>query len=84
VGSKVAKVCLDILSNDQRIIVASDRELGLIVTWNRSATLQLWDSNLDECGIRTLAYSPTDMSDAKLASIDWLNDIRCEVSNPNY
>lgn len=82
--SNLTDKLFDILSNDQRIIVASDRELGLIVTWNRSATLQLWDSNLDECGIRTLAYSPTYMSGAHLAGVDWLNDIRLEVGNPNY
>jgi hypothetical protein len=68
----------DLLANDQRVIVSSDRECGYFVTWNRSATLQLWDSNLDEVGIRTLSYENISFVFAAQLAIDWLNEIRQE------
>jgi hypothetical protein len=81
--SETTDKLFDILSNDQRIIVASDRELGLIVTWNRSQTLQLWDSNLDEVNTRAILCE-IEFDDARMFGVDWLNDIRCEVNDPTY
>ena len=38
----------DILSDNQRVILWSDAESGLIYTWNYSQTLQCW-RNTGEC-----------------------------------
>jgi hypothetical protein len=57
--SETTDKLFDILADDQRIIVATDKEAGYIVTWNRSLTLQAWNSDLDEVDIHTLSEAPT-------------------------
>ena len=38
----------DILSDDERIIVLSSKQDGIIVTWNQSCTLQYWNKKTVE------------------------------------
>jgi len=73
--SETTDKLFDILADDQRIIVATDKEAGYIVTWNRSSTLQAWNSDLDEVDIRTLSEAPYDYNEARLLALEWYYDI---------
>jgi len=65
----------DILSDDERIIVLSDRGEGMLYTWNQSLTLQCWElrgwANWEEVDIQTLHDEPRDFDAARKAAIKW-------------
>lgn len=74
----------DILSNDERVIVYSDKSEGIIITWNRSLTLQCWRRPWDHsCGGRdtedvwneveaqTLSEEPGGYRSARKAAKAW-------------
>lgn len=65
-----------ILSFDERIIVASRQDLGLIATWNQSLTFQAWalrdDGQWEETDIMTLSEQPRSFAAARKRAIDWL------------
>ncbi len=70
-----------ILSSNERIIVWSDAALGVIVTWNQSATLQMWahsvieeGSGWEECDIRTLSRNHVTFYEARKAAQAWTNE----------
>jgi hypothetical protein len=67
----------DILSNDERIIVLSDKQNNQLVTWNQSLTLQVFslkDSAWEETAILTLAKQPTSFKEAQKKAREWLHE----------
>ena len=68
----------DILSNDERVIVLSDKGEETIITWNQSVTLQVWiykgSGNWEELNVRTLSNQPINFKAAKKAAQDWANE----------
>jgi hypothetical protein len=68
----------DILAGDARIIVASDMDLGYIITWDRMLphmTLQCWNNHLDEVDMRVLSYT-SDYYEARECALMWFDDMR--------
>ena len=68
----------DVLSNDERIIVYSDRVNDTIYTWNQSLTLQAWavgPEGCEEVSIRTLTDKPRGYRKARLAAQAWALDM---------
>lgn len=68
-----------VLSMNERVIVWSDEEQSLIVTWNQSATLQAWNGsreNWSEVDIRTLTPTMPFMTFdvARAAAKRWLEE----------
>jgi hypothetical protein len=65
----------DILSNDERVVVLSDADEGMIYTWNKSLTLQSWWANEDkewiEVDVQTLSTRPKDFDSARNAALRW-------------
>lgn len=67
----------DILSNDERIIVLSDKQTNQLVTWNQSLTLQVFslkDSAWEEIAILTLAKQPASFKEARQKASEWLHE----------
>jgi hypothetical protein len=67
----------DILSNDERIIVLSDKQTNQLVTWNQSLTLQVFslkDSAWEETAILTLAKQPASFKEARKKASEWLHE----------
>ena len=66
---------LQVLSFDERVIVASCADQMAIVTWNRSRTLQMWairgDGRFEECDIRTLS-NDIKFEQASMVASKWL------------
>jgi hypothetical protein len=68
----------DILDNDERVIVASNEDMGIIITWNRSQTLQLWQNTWEgfvKINVRTLSENPVTYGEARLRALMWLIDL---------
>lgn len=68
-----------VLSFDERIIVASAADTYNVVTWNQSLTLQRWFVNestgqMLEVDIRVLQDTPESFNEAKKAALRWLNE----------
>jgi len=70
----------DILSFDERIIVLSNVGDSIIITWNRSQTLQCWRSTDDgatwdeiECSV--LSNEPKSFEEAQMKARLWLGQI---------
>lgn len=76
----------DILSNDERVIVLSNKDDAVIYTWNHSLTLQCWKregsvyfhpaisrhyDNWEEIDVRTLSEPPFNYQHARSAAILW-------------
>jgi hypothetical protein len=67
----------DILSHDERVIVLSDVGQNVIVTWNRSLTLQYWQQRggrWHECDVRTLSTEPSGYAAARSQAQKWCNE----------
>lgn len=88
----------DILSNDERVIVYSDKADRLIYTWNQSLTLQVWKcmenpnpyspslikgDMWEELNVRTLPNAPLDYHEARKAAINWSTDVEYDACK-NY
>jgi hypothetical protein len=65
----------DVLSNNERVIVHSDKSTFQVYTWNRSCTLQCWDvdENWHEIDVQTLSTPPKNFEEARLVAIAWYN-----------
>ena len=66
-----------VLSFDERIIVASAEDESLIVTWNQSLTLQSWYVDLptgqfNELQVRVLSETPESFQEARKKALRWL------------
>ena len=67
----------EVLSHDERIIVFSNEGESMIVTWNRSLTLQAWaqvGSEWEEYGIQTLSREPSNFADARMKAQAWFGN----------
>lgn len=68
----------DILSNDERIIVASDPSERAIITWNQSSTFQYFKMMKrdvwEEIAIRTTSLMPHGYFQARVEAMRWLRD----------
>ena len=70
----------DILSDDERIVVLSSKQDGIIVTWNQSLTLQSWEYKIlgpypgswEENDVRVLMETPASFAEARIAAQEWL------------
>lgn len=72
----------ELLSNDERIIVASSKELNVIITWNQSVTFQMWQKKgrvnstsclWEETDIKTYAEPVRNFEHAREIARNWLN-----------
>ncbi len=68
----------EILSHDERVIVFSNEGECIIITWNRSLTLQRWMYTLaetwDEVDCRTLSDEPKNFEQARKKAQAWFGD----------
>ena len=71
----------DIVSGGE-VIIASDEDLGVIVTWNSSLTLSTYSAEtFSALDCRTLEETPQSMREAFVAAEEWLDDLRSEGSD---
>lgn len=72
----------ELLSHDERIIVLSLEEDQILVTWNQSLTLQMWQdrqyarakhsSYWEELNVRTLESEPKNYAAARAKALEWM------------
>jgi hypothetical protein len=69
---------LQLLSLDERVIVLSDKATKIVITWNRSKTLQMWQQDgfgfdkWREVDSRVLTKDPKTYDKARKAAVEWM------------
>ena len=66
----------DVLSFDERVIVASRVDSGFVVTWNKSLTFSLYYvndcGNFEEIECKTSGQDDLTFEQARRIAVDWL------------
>ena len=72
----VVLTLFEVLSKNQRVLVWSSEEDQVIITWNQSDTLQMWqywlDGNWEEINIRTLSGMSRTVNHDLNKALDWM------------